>query len=191
MKNNKKIILGILLSLSLLLILLFPPYTIENRQIKFFDFIFNSETAIIKLDKTYEYQVNSLERSLRMLDTIDAISIVSEHRIDTLFKYIKFKEYPIRKVIPKSSANDLRDIAAKLNHELKYRFDLSYNRKEIDKIIPYNVTTITKPIYIKGERQILINQLIIQIFICLLVFGMCFLALILFLRNKSANTSGT
>jgi len=75
--ENKKIFLisSSILSFMLIGILLFPPFEIERKNYKFFDFVFNSEFVIKKVDGSYNYTVDSRERKITKTDTSDALNL--------------------------------------------------------------------------------------------------------------------
>jgi len=189
-KVNSRIYLKGLLILFILLttVLLFPPYTINNKDYKFFDFIFGSENVVKKLDKTYSYKINPLKREITEMDTIDAINVVNINMADTNYNYIQFKELP--KNIYKKGTGLFR-IQQRIRNRIKRQNNPEYYKKEIDTIINYTITEVEKPYYLKGYRKLLINQLIIEILISVLVSGIIFLFFLLRNANKMGNIPKT
>ena len=183
-KNIYLLPFSLLFLVLLILILLFPPYLVDSK--KDFDFIFNSEKKTLRQNIQYTYTVNSQERNLSVIDTIDAINIKTITHSDTIYNFIQLKPLPKIKSSIKASKNilefDLTPIAEELAQEREYRSNVEYFRKEIDTIKHYTITEITKPYYKTVKRSLLIFQFIIEI---ILSFIICYLLLlVIYFRNN-------
>lgn len=183
MKVNSRIYLKGLLILFILLttVLLFPPYTINNKDYKFFGFIFGSENVVKKLDRTYSYKINPLKREITEIDTIDAINVITKNMADTNYNYIQIKELP-KNIYKKGT--ELFKVRQRILRRIALQRNPEYYKKEIDTIINYTITEVKKPHYLKGYRKLLLNQLIIEILLSVFVSGIIFLFLLLRNANK-------
>lgn len=168
----------IVLAFVLVLILLFPPYTIEKEDIKFFDFVFNSEKVIKQLDETYSYSFNSKDRNVTETDTINAIDLKVTAYTDTIFKYIELKKLPEDK-----KYSHVGDFFIRYTDEKLYQMYTEYIQKEIDYISNYTITNITKHYYAEGYRKVLVTQLIIEILIAI-ILSVLITAVLIFRNSK-------
>jgi hypothetical protein len=163
-------------------ILLFPPFEIEGKNYKFFDFVFNSEYVIKRIDGEYNYTVDSRERKITKIDTSDAINFEYEHKVDTFYNYTQIKDYKNIKVKSKNNSNyGAAGFRSWLDFYLKYRDDSEYFKKEISKIDRYTITHILKPRYLSGYRKLLVSQLVIEIIVVVLLVSI--ITSILMLKN--------
>lgn len=180
MKYNSKIFLriGLVLLFILTMALLFPPYTIQNKTIKFYDFVFNPEIVTKKIDETFHYKIDSRKQNVTEKDTIDALNVKITKFIDTTINYVQLKKPPKYKIVG--------DYKFYLDAIEFFGENPEYFRKDIVKIQPYTITAITKPQYVQGQRQILVSQLIIEVIICFVFSGMLLLIVLMFRKNKTS-----
>src|ERR1035437_4172979 len=162
MKNQIKYSLLLFLFLSIL-ICLFPPFTIKDGT-KIYDFVFNQEERIF-IRGSYDYSFSTDDRELNAKDSIDALTIKAKTVVDTFFNYI-----PINGVKP----HKMKLSSGKFS---KYWdiFDPAYSKKEIDKIVPYKIYTVTKPYYLNSSRHLLLYQFIIHFIFAMIISFIFFL----------------
>jgi len=202
MKVNSRILLnGLLVLFSLItLVLLFPPYTIDNSRLykhsagfneneknkkwsykmnndyKFFDFVFNPEIFINRLDETYSYKINSLEREITGVDSIGAININDTSITDTL-RGFTYQMYLTHYLEYGAVAKAYDDIAKKWREQ--------YPNRKLDTVLNYTITELTKAKYFIGYRKLLVGQLIIEILLALSIGGLIIVFLMLRTVKKS------
>ncbi len=196
MKDNSRIYLKglLILFVLLILILLFPPYTTDKSRLysnslgfrentesnkwaytmkddyKFFDFVFNSETIIKKLDETYSYKIYSLEREITGEDSIGAIKISTTNIIDTLRGFTR-QMYLTHYFEYDAVAKTYDDIAKKWREQNPDR--------KLDTVLNYTITELTKFKYFIGYRKLLVSQLITEILLSISITGLVTVFLLL------------
>ncbi len=149
---------GLLIIASLsLLISLFPPYWC-NRQFKKYDFIFLQNSRIVKGDN-YSFEIKTYYDNKPQLDRSDLISI---------------------KLIRQGQDSTYEDDRTKSHLERIGSYTwVSYERNLVIK--PYKIYSITKPAWYRLNRELIVNELIIE------YLGVFFLGIViqlLLLRRK-------